>query len=175
MTDTRKIPEAEIPSRFLSYVDKNGPIPSKHPEIGKCWIWKGYRDHKGYGRFRVHRKTCLAHRYSFHLHRGVLPKHEMHHRCENPPCVNPDHLVPLSRYEHAQLLKSAQQTHCKSGHAFTPENTLIRSTRNGRRKCRRCEAQRMRESQGCSPWKPGGPGRKPMWATDEEICSTAGR
>ncbi|HYF40922.1 MAG TPA: HNH endonuclease signature motif containing protein [Ramlibacter sp.] len=61
---------------------------------GGCWEWHLHRDRKGYGR-AVDAATgeVLAHRISWIAHHGPIPK-GMHvlHRCDNPPCVNPEHL-----------------------------------------------------------------------------------
>lgn len=64
------------------------------PNTG-CWIWIGGSGHYGYGAFyfRPPRKMEFAHRVSYTLYRGEIPegKHILH-TCDNPFCVNPDHL-----------------------------------------------------------------------------------
>lgn len=67
-----------------------------------CWLWMGTLDHKGYGvmkiRFDGVPKMMKAHRIAFMLHNGLNPAPEVYkeqfvlHSCDNPPCVNPDHL-----------------------------------------------------------------------------------
>jgi hypothetical protein len=61
-----------------------------------CWKWSGSKLPKGYGLLMSHstrRKVFSAHRFSWTIHRGVIPngKHVLH-RCDNPECSNPDHL-----------------------------------------------------------------------------------
>lgn len=76
--------------RFFEYVDKNGPVIVK--EIGPCWMWLKEKDEKGYGKYNLDGKKLAAHRYSYELKHGKIPKGMLAcHKCDNPSCVNPDH------------------------------------------------------------------------------------
>ena len=57
-----------------------------------CWLWTGAQT-KGYGQLCVDKRHLYAHRYSYELHFGAIPK-GMHvcHTCDVPLCVNPGHL-----------------------------------------------------------------------------------
>jgi hypothetical protein len=59
-----------------------------------CWEWTAARGRKGYGRMGISsNRTALAHRVSWELARGPIPDGALVlHSCDNPPCVNPDHL-----------------------------------------------------------------------------------
>jgi HNH endonuclease len=71
---------------FLSYVAIKSP--------DDCWIWTGGRSTNNYGKYCPHHGLSFtAHRVSYVLHHGIDPGElQVLHKCDNPPCVNPNHL-----------------------------------------------------------------------------------
>ncbi len=58
-----------------------------------CWIWMGYKDKKGYGKFWFNKQTHLAHRLVYKMCVNDIPlKKCVLHSCDNPSCCNPYHL-----------------------------------------------------------------------------------
>lgn len=62
-----------------------------------CWEWNGKRHEHGYGiidAYRLGLKNARVHRIVWEMTNGPIddPNLVVRHRCDNPPCVNPDHL-----------------------------------------------------------------------------------
>ena len=61
-------------------------------EPNECWLWQGSHIN-GYGKIYRAGMTHLAHRFSYEIHKGVIPKGmSICHACDTPLCVNPAHL-----------------------------------------------------------------------------------
>ena len=111
-----------------------------------CWEWRAFKSPEGYGKFKVLGES-LAHRVSFRVHKGLSLTEEecVLHKCDNPPCINPDHLFKGSKADNNKdraqkgrtVIFNSLKTHCKRGHVFDEKNTFIR--KNGSRLCRMCE------------------------------------
>lgn len=60
---------------------------------GDCWIWTANRPSGKYGHFPVMYKSIKAHRWMYEHAVGPIPNGLLvRHKCDNPPCVNPNHL-----------------------------------------------------------------------------------
>mgnify|MGYP001618256634 CR=1 FL=1 len=122
--------------RFWSKVDMN----PHH-----CWEWLRSTDNHGYGQFSLNRRPRKAHIVSYMLTKGEIPKgQKVRHTCDNPPCVNPDHLILGTQYDNVRDMVTRGRhgntikTHCKNNHEFTEDNTYYPPHRHGTRDCRTC-------------------------------------
>lgn len=69
-----------------------------------CWLWSGTPNKvNGYGRVNVGRAIIGAHRLSYMLMHGDIPKGLIvRHTCDTPLCVNPEHLVTGTQKDNMQ-------------------------------------------------------------------------
>lgn len=81
--------------RFWSKVDVAGPED--------CWVWRGRRDHGGYGAAKNNGKQMAAHRLAWLIQNGPIPEdRNVCHHCDNPPCCNPSHLFICTQLENVR-------------------------------------------------------------------------
>lgn len=86
--------EENVMTRFLSFVQKG--------EL--CWLWIGWRDKDGYGRFWLNGKSIVATAASVRILKNIrVPAGTLClHSCDNTSCVNPDHIFLGSQKDNIQ-------------------------------------------------------------------------
>jgi hypothetical protein len=146
---TRSGTVAGEPLRYISNHHRRKTVDEYYIEEDRgyktpCWIWTGTTRH-GYGRIYREGRLQEAHRWYYEQANGPIPEGlQINHLCRVPSCVNPDHLEPVTRAENVRRGYEANPvTHCRRGHEFTPENTILVP---GGKMCRICDNARQRRS-----------------------------
>jgi hypothetical protein len=158
----KRIPPPTVSQRLLAHVRAD-------PATG-CWEWTGpFSEPNGhrFARFEALDEQ-FAHRVSFRLWCGPIPPgHVVLPACGGRLCINPFHLFTVTRGEAARLWGRGREappvTHCKRGHALTPDNVVgntSSATRGGirvttrTRLCRICARDRARRNYKKPPRRP---------------------
>jgi hypothetical protein len=101
-----------------------------------CWEWAGGRDRNGYGVLTIHSRNWLAHRAAWAVANADDPEGlVVRHHCDNPPCVNPDHLELGTQLDNVRDMMargrfwSSGRTECRNGHDVTAPGATRRVTK----------------------------------------------
>lgn len=79
-----------------------------------CWEWLGGRDRYGYGKVGCYGKIFLAHRLAYLAWIGLIPNGmSIRHSCDNPPCINPEHLIIGTNADNVRDRVTRHRSHSK--------------------------------------------------------------
>lgn len=140
----RNLRRLSVPERFALYLDTDGPLPERRPELGRCFVWTRLLNAYGYGVFSHGHGSILAHRFAYEAVHGEIPEGmEIDHLCRNPSCARVDHLEAVTHAENVRRgdagavahARSIARTHCNNGHRWVAENIY---EHKGCRSCRTC-------------------------------------
>lgn len=146
--------------RFFTKVNKQGPLPDQrrkaYRNLGRCWDWTGSQTSKGYGCFRgATGVTSRAHRVSYEMHIGGIPT-GMHvcHRCDNPGCVNPDHLWTGTNLDNRTDMRVKRRGATGNRHSsVTHPELLRRGSAHPQAKLTEAQVKLMRDLYASGTWK----------------------
>ena len=89
-----------------------------------CWNWTASKDRDGYGETSIRGKNIRAHRAAWLLHTGEHPGRMLVcHKCDNPSCVNPDHLFLGTALDNNRDRHRKGRT-AKGNARFTPADVI---------------------------------------------------
>lgn len=89
---------------------------AKSEWVGPCLVWTGERDKDGYGRIRIDGRRIAAHRVAYETWVGPIFKGGVIlHTCDNPPCINPEHLRVGTQKENVRdMLQKGRSPHFRN-------------------------------------------------------------
>ena len=89
-----------------------------------CWEWVGCIQGQGYGNFWVAGKYYRAHRLSYQMFNGLIVDRDVFvcHRCDNPRCVNPEHLFAGSAQDNTNDMMAKGRNADFSGRSVGVKN-----------------------------------------------------
>jgi hypothetical protein len=71
-----------------------------------CWNWLGSKNKDGYGHVGRNKKNITASKYAWNITYGEIPDGMcVLHKCDNPTCVNPNHLYLGTRKQNSKDTK----------------------------------------------------------------------
>lgn len=103
--------------------------------VGECQSWGGHhRKSDGRPVVREGGKLVYVYRANYQKVHGALPRGKiLHHRCENPRCINLDHLEVITQPEHLKRHdihanhRLRKKNTCPKGHVYDGRNAVQRT------------------------------------------------
>lgn len=118
--------------------------------MSDCILSRNSKNTKGYPYIRFEkdckRTIVMESRVVYASTKGEVPD-DMYvcHTCDNPGCINPEHLFLGSPKDNALDMankgrhRNSRKTHCPKGHEYSESNTY--TDKNGKRNCLTCKKQ----------------------------------
>ena len=129
----------DIVDRFLSYVNYNGDMRDGMLTVCHNWTAAGHGGKMGYAQLNCDGTLRYAHRLAWEIYIGEIPDGlSVHHMCQNPICVNPHHLMLVTKGGHSNQHSIIRGT-CVHGHPYA--TTPYRVDGNGYRRCIACDLE----------------------------------
>jgi hypothetical protein len=126
-----KMNEAEF-MRFMEKIDVGEFYKND------CWSWRSTMASGGYAYWFFRGKQQKVSRIVYEHWKGRIPHGlVVDHICNNPPCVNPDHLQAVTQKQNVlrgngPTAINARKTHCKRGHKFTKKTIYTYGNKDGK-------------------------------------------
>lgn len=114
--------------------------------LGDCWEWHGERTARGYGVFYIGGQRRSAHRLSYEWAHGRIPYGIMVcHRCDNPPCVRPEHFFLGTQLDNMRDAKAKGRTASGDRHySHLEPHRVLRGERKGTAKLTDAQVEELR-------------------------------
>lgn len=113
-----------------------GPYGLEKP----CDVWPGAKTKAGYGLKTVNQQNVYTHVEAYVAAHGPIPEGMIvRHRCDNPPCREPSHLVAGTHKD------NAQDAIARGRFKFPPRDKAPKGERNGQSKLSDAEADQIKE------------------------------
>lgn len=145
---------------------RDRPLEVRLREVGwtvtdsGCWEWNGKGNDNGYGIFSAKRlgiEGARAHRVMYECFVEPIPDDlQLRHKCDNPPCVNPDHLIPGTAADNSRDMvergrnwRTRRGPTCANGHDVTKPGATrtVRRSRGNEVICIECNRARQQRYQ----------------------------
>lgn len=119
MRTTGRLEPLTVAERLWSKIDKQA--------MDECWPWIGGFGPAGYGHFALDGDVMAASRATFYIVHGYLPP-VVRHTCDNPPCCNPQHLLPGTQQDNVDDMVSRG----RAGHGHKLTEDAVKAMRERR-------------------------------------------